>query len=84
MIKKYNRRPIAFAELPTNKHAFVGIVWPIASSRGKEKYSVEMHKAGFTCDCIGFTMRGKCKHILSVVNLISCDNYQRYRQYDLS
>jgi hypothetical protein len=80
MAKKYpKRKPISFAEVSTKRHPFVGLVWPVASSRSSEKYSVEMHETGFTCDCIGFTMHGKCKHIAFVVSRVSDENYVRYR-----
>ena len=49
-------------EINTEKHPFVGVVWPIIGSKGDE-YSVEMTDKGFTCDCPAYR---KCKHIKSV------------------
>lgn len=36
-------------------------VWPVAGSKDNV-YTVEMTARGFTCDCIGMKMHGKCKH----------------------
>ena len=57
-------------EIITKKHFLVGTVWPIEGSKNNT-YSIEMHDKGFTCDCLGFTYNGKCKHTSQVVTELS-------------
>jgi len=57
-------------EIITKKHFLVGTVWPIEGSKNNT-YSIEMHEKGFTCDCLGFTYNGKCKHTSQVVTELS-------------
>ena len=57
-------------EIVTKKHFLVGTVWPIEGSKNNT-YSIEMHDKGFTCDCLGFTYNGKCKHTIQVVTELS-------------
>ena len=57
-------------EINTKKHFLVGTVWPIEGSKNNT-YSIEMHDKGFTCDCLGFTYNGKCKHTSQVVTELS-------------
>ena len=49
---------------------FLGLVWHIAGSKKGTEYSVELHERGFTCECSGFTFRGKCKHSDSVLKRV--------------
>ena len=58
------------SEINTKKHFLVGTVWPIEGSKNNT-YSIEMHEKGFTCDCLGFTYNGKCKHTSQVVTELS-------------
>ena len=67
-------------EIITKKHFLVNTIWPIEGSNGNE-YSVEMHEKGFTCNCQGFTYRGKCKHTSHVTSLLINENYPKY-SYD--
>ena len=53
-------------EINTDKHPFVGVVWPVEGSQGNE-YQVRMYDSGFDCTCIAFR---KCKHIKSVEDKI--------------
>lgn len=64
-MRKSNRQPFLFPSLKTKNHWLLGVVWPVIGSKG-DKYSVELVEGGFKCDCVGFTMHGKCKHIQSV------------------
>jgi len=64
-------------EIITKKHFLVGTVWPIEGSKNNT-YSIEMHEKGFTCDCLGFTYNGKCKHTSQVTSLLINENYPRY------
>ena len=57
-------------EIITKKHFLVGTVWPIEGSKNNT-YSIEMHEKGFTCNCLGFTYNGKCKHTIQVVTELS-------------
>jgi len=41
-------------------------VWKVTSSAGDSYYEVKVFNEGFTCECMGFTRWGKCKHIKSV------------------
>jgi hypothetical protein len=45
-----------------NRDLFEGLVWPVANSKGTDNYAITLEPKGFTCDCPGFTFRGKCKH----------------------
>jgi len=46
-------------------HWAVGLEYPIEGSNGN-RYTVEITPKGFTCDCVGMTYHGKCKHTQSV------------------
>ena len=46
-----------------------GIVWPVKGSKDNV-YDVELHPRGFTCDCPGFSFRGRCKHSLQVLKQV--------------
>ncbi len=65
------------SEINTKNHFLVGTVWPIEGSKNNT-YSIEMHEKGFTCDCLGFTYNGKCKHTSHVISLLIDENYPRY------
>ena len=41
---------------------FLGLVWRVPGSKAGTHYNVELHDQGFTCECSGFTFRGRCKH----------------------
>ena len=45
-----------------NTDLFLGLVWPVANSKGTDNYAITLESKGFTCDCPGFMFRGKCKH----------------------
>ena len=64
-------------EIVTKKHFLVGTVWPIEGSKNNT-YSIEMHDKGFTCDCLGFTYNGKCKHTSQVIYLLTNEDYPKY------
>lgn len=79
-ISKFKRNPLKIQGFNTKNHVFQGIIWPITGSKGNQ-YEVEMHENGFSCTCTGFTMHGKCKHILGVHARIIDENYTRYRAF---
>ena len=62
-------------------HWAVGLEYPIEGSKGNS-YTVTIADKGFTCDCPGFTFRGKCKHTLDVLTRVETaldDNHPQYR-----
>ena len=64
-------------EITTKNHFLVDTIWPVKGSKGNT-YSVKMHEKGFTCECLGFTYNGKCKHTTQVTSLLINENYPRY------
>ncbi len=45
-----------------DKSLFEGLVWAVTNSKGTGTYDITLEPKGFTCDCPGFSFRGKCKH----------------------
>ena len=64
-------------DIITKKHFLVDTIWPVKGSKGNE-YSVKMHEKGFTCECLGFTYNGKCKHTSYVTSLLINEDYPKY------
>ena len=64
-------------EITTKNHFLVDTILPVKGSKGNT-YSVKMHEKGFTCECLGFTYNGKCKHTSQVTSLLINENYPRY------
>ena len=64
-------------DINTKKHILVGTVWPIEGSKNNT-YSIEMHEKGFTCECLGFTYNGKCKHTLYVTSILTNEDCPKY------
>jgi hypothetical protein len=64
-------------EITTKNHFLVDTIWPVEGSKGNT-YSVKMHEKGFTCECLGFSYNGKCKHTSQVTSLLINENYPRY------
>ena len=64
-------------DIITKKHFLVDTIWPVKGSKGNE-YSVKMHEKGFTCECLGFTYNGKCKHTSQVISSLTNEEYPRY------
>lgn len=62
---KYERKPLQLPGIEFKDHIFVGIVWPYTNRKG-DTYHIEMTSKGYKCECIGFQMHGKCKHIHGV------------------
>jgi len=62
---KYGPRYLKVDFMNLEDHWALGTQYSIAGSKGNE-YTVEITPKGFTCDCIGMTMHGKCKHTQSV------------------
>ena len=45
-----------------DKSLFEGLIWQEPNSKGTGTYDITLEPKGFTCDCPGFSFRGKCKH----------------------
>ena len=73
MIKRYYKSK----NIETQNHFLVDSTWPVKGSKENE-YDVKMHDKGFTCDCLGFTYNGKCKHITSIIFLLTNEEYPKY------
>lgn len=50
------------------RHHNLGGEWCFRGGKKSDPktYTVTMTPQGFTCDCPGFTFRGKCKHVISI------------------
>ena len=62
-------------EIVTKKHFLVNTIWPVAGSKKGDEYNITMHDKGFTCECLGFTYNGKCRHTRQVVSMLSHEMY---------
>jgi hypothetical protein len=75
--RQFDRKPHKDDRYKTEGNVFVGIDFPITGSKG-DRYFVSMHEKGFTCSCIGFTVRGKCRHIEIIVKRLT-GHHEMYR-----
>jgi len=64
-------------EINTKNHFLVNTIWPIEGSKKGDEYSIEMHDKGFTCECLGFTYNGKCRHTKQVVSMLSYEDFNK-------
>ena len=59
----------------------MGLEYPTQGSKGNT-YTVTITDKGFTCDCIGMTYHGKCKHTQGVaqrwIDAISDDFEEKF------
>jgi len=69
-MKKYAPKFLKPTAFNPKGSMFEGIVWKITNSKGTDTYDVECTDKGFTCDCSGFTFRGKCKHSSEVLQRV--------------
>ena len=53
-----------------DRSLFEGLTWKEPNSKGTDTYDITLESKGFTCDCPGFSFRGRCKHTLMVNNKI--------------
>ena len=58
---KYSPRYHKPQEIEFKNHWAIGTQWEVPGSKGNT-YTVEFTEKGFTCDCWGMRMHGKCKH----------------------
>jgi len=75
-VQKYMKPDFEF-----NKSLFEGVTWTRMNSKGTGEYAITLEPRGFTCDCPGFTFRGKCKHTQSVNDQIKEAVNGRIPQY---
>lgn len=75
MARTFGPRYYAPEEIQFKKHWAAGVQYEIAGS-GDNQYTVEFTERGFTCDCIGMKMHGKCKHTRMIAEkwLTSAEN----------
>lgn len=64
--KKYGPRYLKMDFMDLKDHWALGIQYDVAGSNGNQ-YTVEITDKGLTCDCMGMTMHGKCKHTRGVM-----------------
>ncbi len=63
---KWYRKPLKLDGINFNKnHFLVGFQWPYTNCMGTT-YLTTMTAEGWTCECMGFTSHGRCKHIKQV------------------
>ena len=60
---------------------FEGLIWKQPNSKGTDTYDVICTEKGFTCYCLGFTFRGKCKHTTDVLTRVEAALDDRSPQY---
>jgi hypothetical protein len=65
-VPKFTQRYLKPTQFKPKGSMFEGLVWSVPGSKPGTSYAVELHDKGFTCECSGFTFRGKCKHSESV------------------
>ena len=59
---KFTQRYLKPTAFTPKGSIFEGLVWRVPGSKPGTEYAVELHDRGFTCECAGFTFRGRCKH----------------------
>ena len=62
---KYMRKALALPGINYKDNFHVGFQWPYTNRMGTT-YLTTMTERGWTCECMGFTHHGKCKHITQV------------------
>lgn len=64
-MKKFGPRYYAPEEINFSRHWAAGTEYTVTGSRDNV-YTVEFTTRGFTCDCTGMKMHGKCKHTRNI------------------
>jgi uncharacterized Zn finger protein len=67
MKSKYGPRYLKVDFMDMTKHWAVGVQYNVKGSRGDD-YTIEFTPKGFTCNCIGMSMHGKCKHTKAIAD----------------
>lgn len=66
MKRKFKKNYLVSDQINFKNHWAIDTEYPIIGSKG-DKYTVRFTEKGLTCDCIGMTMHGKCKHSTGVL-----------------
>tara|TARA_X000001036_G_scaffold283232_1_gene263041 strand:- start:602 stop:823 length:222 start_codon:yes stop_codon:yes gene_type:complete len=66
---KFKQSYLKPTEFNPKGHWMVDIVWPVKGSKDNV-YDVTLHDRGFTCDCPGFSFRGRCKHSQQILRQV--------------
>ena len=70
VMAKFTQRYLKSTMFKPKDSVFEGLIWKKPNSKGTDTYDVECTEQGFTCECPGFTFRGKCKHSQEVLTRI--------------
>jgi hypothetical protein len=69
MARKFPQRYLKPTLFEPKGSIFEGVTWHVRGS-SPEPYAVECTAEGFTCDCTGFTYRGRCKHSAQILKQV--------------
>lgn len=64
-MNKYGPRYFKPEEIEFKGHWADGFEYSVPGSKDNV-YEIKFTQKGLTCDCSGFTFRGKCKHTLAI------------------
>lgn len=64
-MRKYGPRYFDPDFMVCKNHWAEGTEWTVQGSKDNV-YTVKLTPRGFTCDCVGMTMHGKCKHTRTI------------------
>jgi len=78
---KFTKRYLKPTLFKPKGSVFEGLIWKQPNSKGTDTYDVTCTDKGFTCDCPGFTFRGKCKHSLEVLTRVEVALDDKHPQY---
>lgn len=59
---KWYRKPLALPGINYKESFYHGFQWPYTNRMGTT-YLTTLTEKGWTCECMGFTRHGHCKHI---------------------
>lgn len=62
---KWYRKPLSLPGINFKNHHLIGFQWSYTNRMGTT-YLTTMTGEGWTCECMGFTGHGHCKHIKMV------------------
>jgi hypothetical protein len=70
MSKKHTQKYLKPTAFIIKDSIFEGLTWQLANSKGTGTYDITLEPKGFTCDCPGFSFRGKCKHSQEILQRV--------------
>jgi hypothetical protein len=80
-LAKFTQRYLKPTLFKPKGSVFEGLIWKQPNSKGTDTYDVTCTDKGFTCECPGFTFRGKCKHSLEVLTRVEIALDDKHPQY---